>query len=390
MLRALQIVLTVLTLTSIFTVQALACTTFCLKNGNEVLFGKNYDWMIGDGIVFVNRRGVAKMSADDTEKNVAAWISKYGSVTFNQYGWESPSGGMNEAGLVMELMWLDDTQWPSKNDLPTVDVLEFIQFNLDTAATADEVIRNSEKVRISSQVKLHYLVNDKQGNAATIEFLDGKLVAHSGKDLPHAALANDTYSRSINYSRRTAEPTSESSLDRFSRAARKSTEFSTGSRSEKGAVDYAFGVLDDVAQRNSTQWSIVYDQKRGNIHFKTRTSPQVKIIDAKAFDYACSAPVKMLDIDRKASGDATSAFTNYAPTANRDLIERAFKGTPFLTNVPASVKDHYASFPERFGCGTIKPVEKPKEMKASGSFVLVTPYPIVDPLLSIYRWITTA
>ena len=38
--------------------EALACTTFCLKNKGEVLFGKNYDWMVGDGLVFVNKRGV--------------------------------------------------------------------------------------------------------------------------------------------------------------------------------------------------------------------------------------------------------------------------------------------------------------------------------------------
>ena len=90
--------------------ESYACTTFCLKNKSEVLFGKNYDWMIGDGLVFVNKRGVAKVSSEDG--NPAKWISKFGSVTFNQYGWESPSGGMNEAGLVIELMWLDDTQYP--------------------------------------------------------------------------------------------------------------------------------------------------------------------------------------------------------------------------------------------------------------------------------------
>jgi len=34
------------------------CTTFCLKNKGEVLFGKNYDWNIGNGLsifIFTNR-----------------------------------------------------------------------------------------------------------------------------------------------------------------------------------------------------------------------------------------------------------------------------------------------------------------------------------------------
>lgn len=325
-----------------------ACTTFCLKNKSQVLFGKNYDWMIGDGLIFVNKRGVAKTSTEDV--NPAKWVSKYGSVTFNQYGWESPSGGMNEAGLVIELMWLDDTTYPKADDRPVLDVLEWIQFNLDTAATTQEVIRNSANVRIASEVKLHYLVNDKSGDSATIEFLNGELVAHSGDDLPVAALTNDTYARSIEYSRDGSPKSSESSLDRFSRAATKSKDFDSDLRNEKASVDYAFDILKDVAQKDSTQWSIVYDQTRGRIYFHTRKQSGLKSIDAKAFDYACGTPVKILDIDLKETGDVTRRFKDYSRDANRDLIERSFRGTPFLRSVPSTAKDKFASFPEQFAC----------------------------------------
>src|ERR1700755_3020224 len=102
--------LTSFVLLNLFLIDGLACTTFCLKNKGEVLFGKNYDWNIGDGLIFVNKRGVSKEGAAD--KNAARWVSKYGSVTFNQYGRENPSGGMNEAGLVIELMWLEWTKYP--------------------------------------------------------------------------------------------------------------------------------------------------------------------------------------------------------------------------------------------------------------------------------------
>ena len=40
--------------------EATACTTFCLKRGSQAVFGKNYDWDVGDGLVIVNKRGVAK------------------------------------------------------------------------------------------------------------------------------------------------------------------------------------------------------------------------------------------------------------------------------------------------------------------------------------------
>jgi penicillin V acylase-like amidase (Ntn superfamily) len=43
--------------------------------------------------------------------NPAKWVSRYGSVTFNQYGCENPTGGMNEAGLVVEQMWLDESAY---------------------------------------------------------------------------------------------------------------------------------------------------------------------------------------------------------------------------------------------------------------------------------------
>ena len=334
---------------------AFACTTFCLKNRGEILFGKNYDWMVGDGLVFVNKRGVAKVSTPvslaDTS-NPAKWVSKYGSVTFNQYGRENPSGGMNEAGLAIELMWLDESQYPKPDARPSVGVLEWIQYQLDTSATVAEVITSSAKLRISSEVKLHYLVNDKTGNTATIEFLNGDLVAHSEARLPVSTLANDAYAKSLNYLRTaSADRTkSNSSLDRFARAARRTREFDQQSKSGADAVNYAFEILSNVAQPGYTQWSIVYDLKRGLIHFRTLQSPQIRVIDTKAFDYSCGTSVKIFDMNSSQSGDVTSQFTDYTRKANRDLIERSFGGTDFLKSVPALIKDQLASYPEQFVC----------------------------------------
>jgi penicillin V acylase-like amidase (Ntn superfamily) len=334
-----------------------ACTTFCLKNNGEVLFGKNYDWSIGDGLVFINKRGVSKISSED--ENPARWVSKYGSVTFNQYGWESPSGGMNEEGLVIELMWLDDTQYPAPDDRPAVDVLEWIQYHLDTAASTEQVVRNSETIRISSAVKLHYLVNDRFGNAATIEFLEGRLVAHTGEKLPYSTLANDTYARSLEHAKRSGSAAGEGSLDRFTRAAAKSREFETKQRSEKDAVDYAFDVLQNVAQKNSTQWSIVYDQRRGRVYWRTKKRSDLKSVDTTGLDYSCGTPVKVLDIDVKESGDVTRRFEPLTRQTNRDLIERSYGGTDFLKKVPSESRDRYAEFPERFVCAANSPVTRP-------------------------------
>jgi len=344
------IVFTILLLLGSFGNPALACTTFCLKNKNEVLFGKNYDWRIGDGLILVNKRGVDKEGADDTD--AAKWVSKYGSVTFNQYGRENPSGGINEAGLVIELMWLDETQYPKVDARQAVDVLEWIQYNLDSYATVDEVVKNADKLRIVSDVKLHYLVNDKAGNTATIEYLDGKLVAHSGASLPIPTLTNDTYDNSLSYLKKTDVKQAQGvgSLERFARAADRTKAFDKKPLSEKEAVDYAFETLSNVAQPNYTQWSIVYDQKRGKIYFRTLQSPQIRMIDTRMFEYACGSTVKLLDVNSKLGGDVTPQFVDYARAANRDLIERSFNGTEFLKSLPGLVRNALAAYPEDFKC----------------------------------------
>jgi choloylglycine hydrolase len=365
-------------LLSLSVTEIFACTTFCLKNKGEVLFGKNYDWMIGDGLVIVNKRGIAKTATAENAPNPAKWVSKYGSVTFNQYGRENPSGGMNEAGLVIELMWLDETVYPKEDSRPAVGTLEWIQYQLDNSATVEEVIKTAENVRIASEVKLHYLVNDKAGNSATVEFLDGKLVAHAGEKLAFSALANDTYEKSLNYAKNggAKKAKSESSFDRFTRAALKAKEFETQEKTETGAVAYAFDVLENVAQKGYTQWSIVYDQKRSKIYFRSMQSPAIKSIDAKAFDYSCGSAVKIFDVNAKETGDITAKFADYTRKANRDLIERSFSGTPFLKAVPAIIKESAAVYPEHFACSqkTLQTQDKKSSYEKSDFIYLIFPF----------------
>ena len=96
----------------------LACTTFCINKNGQLVFGRNYDWITGAGIINSNQRGLFKTSSHTGIENSISWVSKFASISFNQYGKEFPTGGMNEKGLVVELMWLDETRYPWKiNDL---------------------------------------------------------------------------------------------------------------------------------------------------------------------------------------------------------------------------------------------------------------------------------
>lgn len=182
----------------------------------------------------------------------------------------------------------------------------------------------------------------------------------------------------------------ESSLDRFTRASTGAMEFAAGPKTEKAAVDHAFAMLDDVAQKGSTQWSIVYDQKRGKVYFKTRKSPEIKMVDMSAFDYSCSSPVKMFDMNAAGGGSVSRRFSTYTRAANRDLIERAFTGTDFLRSVPAAEKDAYAALPEKFPCGAKAPMITP-EPKQIATAVAAAGWPeLIFPLYYVYKRVASS
>ena len=169
-----------------------SCTTFCFPTENGWVYGRNYDWMADDCLIMVNKRDMTKRAA--TEDNPLTWTSRYGSVTFNQYGREFPLGGMNEAGLVIECMWLEQTEYPVADARKGIGELQWIQFQLDTSASVAEVIASSARARITlfRTFPLHFLVCDRQGDAAVIEYLEGVMRVYTGSDLPYTALTNNT------------------------------------------------------------------------------------------------------------------------------------------------------------------------------------------------------
>jgi len=127
------------------------CTTFFFNHNGHAVFGKNYDWHIERGLVFINKRGVSKPVARDIEKDpgpFAHWTSKYGSLTFNQFGREFPTGGINEAGLVVELMSLMGTRYPTPDDRLAITELQWIQYQLDNSSKVKQVIASDSQIRI--------------------------------------------------------------------------------------------------------------------------------------------------------------------------------------------------------------------------------------------------
>lgn len=290
----------------------LACTTFCINKNGQIVFGRNYDWVTGAGIVNTNQRGLFKTAANTAHNESISWVSKYGSITFNQYGKEFPTGGMNEKGLVVEMMWLDGTVYPGGDPRPSVGVLQWIQYQLDNAATIDEVIASDTKLRITRKsAPLHYLVADAAGHVATIEFLEGVMVVHRDKDLPFPVLTNDTYASSVATAKplvgKTGVSLENNSLDRFVKACSMVKTFNE-TDSMMPVADFAFSILDKVSQGNFTKWSIVYDISNKKIQFKTEANKSIKTVAFAAFDLACARPYKMFNMNQDGTGDVSSRF----------------------------------------------------------------------------------
>ena len=303
----------------------------------------------------VNKRGVTKKGYPRQEEKgtPAAWTSKYGSVTFNQYGREFPTGGMNEAGLVVETMSLSEARYPEPDKRPYVGfALQWRQFLLDNYARVNEVIASDASVRIAPKSKgpgIHVLISDRTGNCASIEFLDGKMVAHTGHALPIRVLTNDTYANSIYYWKKGKAPLIDPgrSIGRFVRAAQMIESYDA--EKQEAPIKYAFKILNEVSAPR-TVWSIVYDNINMKIYFRTGANSKARVINMRRLAYACQTPVLLIDINASFSGDITNRFEIYTRQKNRDLIENAFRQTAFLRNTPKTALDRLADFAETMTC----------------------------------------
>lgn len=340
---------------SLITNVILACTTFSFadKNGNIVL-GRNFDFPVGTGHIEINKRNMRKIAFIKPPEKALEWISKYGSITFNQIGKEFPYGGINEAGLVIEQMWLQETVYPQLDERYGLSALQWIQYQLDNFKSVTDVINSDSLVRISftSVSSLHFLVADAEGNLATIEYIDGKMIVHQGGNLPYPVLANCTYEHSLKYKESIDKNENKqfndwtiNSSGRFTKAASLIEDYSN----EKNIVDFSFDILDSVAQQNGTQWSIVYDITNMSTYFKTSANPCIQKLEMTDFDFSCDSKNIFADISDTITG--TDDFQEYSYQANFKLQEYVVSNVGFLrTTVPAEAIVAAAKYPETIVC----------------------------------------
>ena len=341
-----------------------ACTSFALLQGRRPVVGANFDWTVSDGLIVVNKKGFKKVAMSDPEKklNPVSWTSRYGSVTCNMYGIEWPWAGMNEAGLVITSMALEETLYPDPDERPSIHLGQWLQYQLDNFSTVDELIANAEKIRIRPRVGghgIHYLVCDPTGDCAIIEFIDGRFSSFSKNTLPVAALANDPYSRSlenlgnfIGFGGSRSIPEDNTSYCRFARTA-VMVERHTGVDTD-GTVQYAFKILDRVSYKNhprtDTQWSMVFDLTARSIMLKTHLNQAIRTIDLKTLDYACSKMPETLDIHTPFTSLSKTDLWKYNNEMNRRRFHSLLSAGPMNGKANQERLERIAHYPETFVC----------------------------------------
>jgi len=320
-----------------------ACTTFVLKRDGKVLLAKNFDWFIDDGLIVVNKRGVEKVAFKMNDSAPVKWESRYGSITFNQFGKEFPLGGMNEEGLVIEETSYSLSQYPPEKK-NVLNEFQWVQYQLDNSKSVNEVIKSLDKITISPLLfKLHYMVCDQQGQLAIIEFIEGKIKVYTGDKIIVPVLTNNSYHNSLKYLRhykgfggeRTVSNGPES-LERFVRVA---TLIKIDNINNKLKEDDAFNILNSVKQAD-TQWSIVYNLSAKKIHFKTQQIATIHLINLHDFNFESSDEIGI--ITKHDTTKIKQQFEKYSIDKNIQLVRTVFgkliKAGEITENIAAGIQ----------------------------------------------------
>jgi penicillin V acylase-like amidase (Ntn superfamily) len=328
------------------------CSTFALIKGNSILVCNNDDWFCNVAYFSANPRGVTKQTFLPPTDNRLKWTSKYGSVTMNFNFIGSPSGGMNEMGLIIDESWPGPCQYPYPDDRPEIDEIQWLQYQFDNCATVDEVIQTDSQLRIAGFFgKSHYFVCDKNGKAAAIEWIDGKMVIHILNNGSIPVLTNHNYDWSISNIKNCRgfggiNPIGDtpSSFDRFCRAAQKVKQYAERD-DDIDACKFGFDVLENISQR-STMFNWIYDITNLTIYYKTAWSKETKNIPLNKFDFS-KGQILMADVLTSDSGDITDNFTPYTLERNRDFVTRVIKNwrennfAPHITDDDIEKMIHY-------------------------------------------------
>ena len=334
---------------------SLPCSTFSLKSGSSYFVGKNYDWNVESGRIFINKRNVKKVAFKVV--NPVSWTSKFGSLTFNQYGQDFPIGGMNEKGMVIEALWLNETIYPPRNEAQqNIDNMQWIQYHLDNSADINDVIKNDSLIQVSptSASAVHCFVTDKNGKSLIFESVNGVTHHYLTENSNYPFLTNDPYDKSVRMINKCKlfggdleVPEGKGSITRFIHIGIALKDYLL---EKSDPIDYSFNILKIVQLGGYTKWSIVYDLDNLKVYYRSKSAKRIKVIDMNKIDLKCLDGSKSIDIINRYKGEITDLLTPTSIDDNKRMVLEAFQNTPFLKNMnPEYIKDIY-NYPKQFKC----------------------------------------
>lgn len=314
-----------------------ACSAFLLKGDAYQVIGFNENWKHLPGMMVVNKRGLVKQNFTwssliaahpDTPK--MSWTTKYGSVTFNAFGLDVPCYGMNEAGLFMVELFLDKTYSLPDPSRPSMFWGQWIQYQLDTYATVEEVVQHLPEAPVIDWWPgfpgSHFFVTDSQGRTAVIEFIEGKPVVSHAKGMPEPILCNKPYQAELTNLSRYKGFGGEQTFDfpakvwdsRFVRIAHRLKEY----RPETAApLDYAWKLLNEVV---AGTWQLVADARSRTLYFRSKACDSIKSIRLADCDFSTSSPVQYVDLHINFKGDVAPYLAEWTPEINQAYVLAGF------------------------------------------------------------------
>lgn len=304
-------------------------TAFQLQQKNRVIIGKNQDIKYNGAYLFTNPRGVWKTALLLTQERPAVWRANYGSITLSQVGRELPNGGINEVGFVVEQTTLWETEYPLPDHRPSVGELQWIQILLDSCGTVKEALEATSQIRISQGTsKLHFLLADRSGAWAVIEFLEGEMIIHDGEKHP-PILVNSLYKRGLESPNPKTQTTGyeRNSLERMQKVMHQLKNLPI----DKDPVAYTFGILQAV-RREDTVYTVVYDLSSLELQFYTNRDTGIKRLSMNDVSFENSDPCLAADMQLLTEGSIHEQMFPYTTNFNRSAVQTFFKA-PYLNSI---------------------------------------------------------
>ncbi|GGE39067.1 hypothetical protein GCM10011413_00800 [Pedobacter psychrotolerans] len=288
------------------------------------------------GMIVVNKREVVKRNISwqnlttDQQQYTQQWRSKFGSVTFNLLGYDFPCYGVNEKGLFLVELYLEETSKVYNPMQPNMFWAQWIQYQLDNYKSVKEVIEHlNDGPNIDwwpNAAGSHFFLTDAKGNSATIALLNGKYTVLTNKEMPMPLLCNNQYHEDLDASKKFdflggSEKfnfsQSKNWEDRYTRAYYMLNKYNY----DEKPVDYAWNVLNSI---HPGEWQTVIDTKKMNLYFRSDLKKEVKTIDMTKLNFDKNAVVKYLDIHTDETGIVNDHFQNLTIAKNSEYVEKGF------------------------------------------------------------------